>query len=91
MTQVLAWIGGVALGLLLLSELLNRLKPWFHGLRKKKALKAAEKLDWALIDNTMNSDRLRRDCERQESLGICTGRECMVYESCDFNIKKVVH
>jgi len=91
MTAVLAWIGGAALALLVGAELLGSFKSWMDSRRRRRALSKAERLDWALIDNTVNAVRLRRDCERQESLGICTGRECLVYDSCDFNIKKVVH
>lgn len=91
MTQILVWLGGIALLLLSLVEAARRIAAWYESKKRQRALSKAEKLDWALIDNTMNSDRLRRDCERQESLGICTGRECQVYDSCDFNIKKVVH
>jgi hypothetical protein len=79
------------LALLALSALLGRARTLLERLRQSRAQKRREKLDWTLIDNTMNSERLRRDCERQESLGICTGKDCQVYESCDFNIKKVVH
>jgi len=91
MTQALEILGGIALGLLFFSGLAGPFKAWLSSRSRKKAMKKAEKLDWELIDNTVNSVRPRRDCERQESLGICTGKECLVYESCDFNIKKVVH
>lgn len=91
MNQFFYWIGALAIVLLLVTELTKRVGPWIASKRQKKTLKKGNTLDWSLIDNTINSDRLRRDCERQESLGICTGRECLVYESCDFNIKKVVH
>ena len=91
MTQILVWLGGLALAMLLFSDLAGRLRHWMSTKKRENALKKDDKLDWAYIDNTLNSDRPRRDCERQESLGICTGKECLVYESCDFNIKKVVH
>ena len=91
MTGFFFWLGALAILALLGSELGRRAAPFFQAWRRKRAVKKAEKLDWQWIDNTLNSDRPRRDCERQESLGICTGRECLVYETCDFNIKKVVH
>ena len=91
MTPILVWLGGLSLALLAAVNLAEKLRFWRKSQGHEKALKKADKLDWTLIDNTMNSERLRRDCERQESLGICTGRDCLVYDSCDFNIKKVVH
>jgi hypothetical protein len=91
MTLGLAWLGGICLALLILAGLTQKAVSWIQSIKKRWALAKAEKLDWELIDNTVNADRLRRDCERQESLGICTGRECLVYDECDFNIKKVVH
>jgi hypothetical protein len=90
-SQALFWLGGLALAALMISELASRLGSWRLARRRPSSLKKAESLDWALIDNTLKSERPRRDCERQESLGICTGRDCLVYENCDFNIKKVVH
>jgi hypothetical protein len=90
-TQALVWIGGVALVALALSGMAGRLAAWREARKRTKSRKRAESLDWSLIDNTIHAVRPRRDCERQESLGICTGRECLVYDSCDFNIKKVVH
>jgi hypothetical protein len=91
MTLFLAWVGGLALAFLLLSSVIKRFQRLLAAWKRQKALKKAVKLDWSLIDSTVNSDRIRRDCERQESLGICTGRECQVYDSCDFNIKKIVN
>jgi hypothetical protein len=90
-TQVLVWLGGLSLVALALSSLMGPLRGWLEGRRRQRSVKKAEKLDWALIDNTLNAVRPRRDCERQESLGICTGKDCLVYDTCDFNIKKVVH
>jgi hypothetical protein len=89
--EAMYWLGAFALLALAISELRVRLPAGLKNWRLKQTKKQMSKMDWSLIDNTVNSDRLRRDCERQESLGICTGRECLVYESCDFNIKKVVH
>jgi hypothetical protein len=81
----LAWLGGGLLAAALLYPLLQGLgKQW----RRERSLKKAEKLDWSIIDNSLSRDRVQRDCERQETLGICTGRECLVYEGCNFNIKK---
>ena len=83
----LAWLGGGLLAAALVWPLLQGLaKTWKRG----QNLKKAEKLDWTLIDNTLARPRLMRDCERPETLGICTGRDCQVYETCDFNIKKAL-
>ncbi|MGH7441610.1 MAG: hypothetical protein ACREKE_02935 [bacterium] len=92
----LAAVGGVLLALALLSEAAARLGSGSVGFRlgfwkarreRKNALKRAKHLDWSVIDNSM-SGRPKRDCERPETLGICTGLECLVYKTCDFNIKK---
>ena len=91
MSLALAWLGGCALALWLLLEAKAALEPLWAAWKKRRNLRKIAKLDWTLIDNTLHSPRPRRDCEREESLGICTGRECLVYESCDFSIKKVVH
>ena len=59
-----------------------------HGLKRRRSQMKAKSLDWSVIDGSLRSPRPQRDCERQESLGICTGLDCLVYESCNFNIKK---
>lgn len=83
--HVQAWIGGA----LLLTALLW---PWLSGRRRAtkraQSFDRAKELDWSIIDNSLARDRLKRDCERPETLGQCTGRDCMVYDTCDFNIKK---
>jgi len=84
---VLAWLGGALLLAALLSPWIQRLG---QGRRQASALKKAEKLDWSIIDNSLARERLQRDCERPETLGICTGRDCLVYDSCTFNIKKAL-
>jgi hypothetical protein len=86
-TNSLAWVGG---GLLLAALLAPWVQRRWGARRQSSALKKAEKLDWSVIDNTVNRDRIKRDCERPETLGICTGRDCLVYETCDFNIKKAL-
>ena len=91
MTLALAWLGGCALALWLVLEAKQALVQPLAAWKKRRAMKKIGKLDWSVIDNTLSAPRPRPDCEREESLGICTGRECLVYESCDFNIKKVVH
>jgi hypothetical protein len=82
---LLVWTGGALL-------LLAILGPFFKALgrrwRRSRAEKKAAQLDWKIIDQSIANDRLRRDCERPETLGVCTGRECLVYDSCAFNIKK---
>ncbi len=84
---LLAWLGG---GLLLGALLSPWLRSGFKGWRRQESLKKAEKLDWSIIDNSLQRERVQRDCERPETLGQCSGRDCLVYESCDFNIKKVL-
>lgn len=87
-----AWAGGILLFAVLFG-------PWLASRpdlafkerwRLRRAKKRALELDWTLIDNTIQRDRLQRDCERPETLGVCTGRECLVYDSCDFNIKRIL-
>lgn len=88
----LAGAGGCLLAAALLSELLARLRSSWDALRarrKRRGLGArAAKLDWTVIDNSMAAGRAKRDCERPETLGVCTGLECLVYKTCNFNIKK---
>jgi hypothetical protein len=83
----LAWLGG---GLLVAALLAPWVRGWGQRGRKSQALKKAEKLDWSVIDNSLARERIQRDCERPETLGICTGRDCLVYDSCTFNIKKAL-
>lgn len=87
-----AWAGGLIL-------LVAFVYPWWvrrpdlalkGRLRQWQAQRQAKVLDWKIIDNTVNRQRLQRDCERPETLGVCTGRDCLVYETCDFNIKRII-
>jgi hypothetical protein len=91
-SEVVAALGGALLGLALLSEAFARLAPlkeaWTQRRRKQALHARMQKLDWSVIDNSMASERVRRDCERSETLGVCTGMECLVYKNCTFNIKK---
>jgi len=91
-TGFLALLGGCLFGLALVSEALARLGPALgrarSGLKKRRTRARAARLDWSVIDHSMSADRLKPDCERPATLGICTGRECMVYKTCNFNIKK---
>ena len=82
---LVAWLGGGLLVAALLSESLQRLRRTW---RKQRAEKRAAELDWRIIDQSLAEERPKRDCERPETLGICTGRECLVYDPCNFNIKK---
>ena len=91
MTSWLHAAGGLAPAFLLLSELADRSRGLWQRWKRASALRQAKSLDWKIIEETVNSERLRRDCERPESLGVCTGLDCMVYQTCNFNIKKVVH
>ncbi len=88
----LAALGGCLLGLGLASELASRAGGWTEGFRqerkRRRSLARASKLDWSVIDNSLASGRPKADCERPETLGVCTGQECMVYKTCNFNIKK---
>jgi hypothetical protein len=83
--QAIVWLGGGILVLAFVMDLLPKLKAKW---RRQRAVKKAFELDWKIIDNSMADDRLKRDCERPETLGICTGRDCLVYDDCQFNIKK---
>ena len=82
---LVAWLGGGLLVAALLSESIQRMR---RSWRKQRAEKRAAQLDWRIIDQSMAEERPKRDCERPETLGICTGRECLVYDTCNFNIKK---
>lgn len=86
--QVLVWAGGILFGLALLSGLAEPFKAWGRRRRGRSAEKRMLELDWKVIDNSLASPRLRQDCERPETLGVCTGRDCMVYDDCNFNIKR---
>ena len=83
--SLLAWGGGALLVAAVLSEGFQRLR---RSWKRSSAERRAAKLDWKIIDGSLNDDRVRRDCERPGTLGICTGRDCLVYDSCNFNIKK---
>jgi hypothetical protein len=83
--SLLAWGGGGLLVLALGSQLGQKFRfRW----RKAAAQRRAVELDWKIIDRSLADERLKQDCERPETLGVCTGRECMVYDTCAFNIKK---
>lgn len=84
-TGFLAWLGGGLLALALLNGSRASLVQWW---KKRRTRQRVVELDWKIIDNSLAQDRPMRDCERQETLGICTGRECLVYDGCQFNIKK---
>lgn len=84
----LAWLGGGLLLAALLRPLFGGRALLFKGFRRRQALKKAAELDWSIIEQSQNRERVKRDCEREETLGVCTGRDCLVYESCNFNIKK---
>lgn len=85
------WLGALGLLLIFVMELRQRSEGIWKRLEKRQQDRKLSTLDWKLIDNSLKAERPRRDCEREESLGVCTGRECLVYDTCDFNIKKVVH
>jgi hypothetical protein len=91
-TGFLAAAGGCLLALALGAEVLARLGHSLgrarSDLKRRRTRERAAKLDWSVIDNSMAADRLKRDCERPATLGVCTGMECLVYKTCNFNIKK---
>jgi hypothetical protein len=91
-TGFLAAIGGCLLGAALVGEALARFGAPLDRLRarrkRRRSLELASKLDWSVIDNSLARERVQRDCERPETLGVCTGMECLVYKTCNFNIKK---
>ena len=83
--QILVWMGGALLVLAVVGPFFEKGKiRW----RRVTAEKRAMALDWKIIDQSLSNDRLQRDCERPVTLGVCTGRECLVYDTCNFNIKK---
>ena len=90
--EFLVGLGGCLLAAAVLSQLWQGLGPGWDavraGFRRKRAVQRASRLDWTVIDNSMQRERLQRDCERPETLGVCTGLECLVYKTCNFNIKK---
>jgi hypothetical protein len=79
------WAGGVLVAAALLSA---AFQPLAARWKRRRVRARAMALDWSVIDNSLAEPRPRRDCERQETLGVCTGRECLVYDSCNFNIKR---
>jgi hypothetical protein len=89
--SLFAWLGGLVLAALGISVLGDSFKGLAKRWKAERAIKKASEFDWKVIQGSLDSPRPRRDCEREESLGICTGRDCLVYESCNFAIKKVVH
>ena len=80
-----AWAGGGLLSAALLSSMFQSLAARW---KRRRVRARAMALDWSVIDNSLAEPRPRRDCERPETLGVCTGRECLVYDSCNFNIKR---
>jgi hypothetical protein len=82
------WAGGaLVIAALLSSAFQSAAAAW----KKRRVRARALALDWSVIDNSLAEPRPRRDCERQETLGVCTGRECLVYDECNFNIKRPLH
>jgi|GEM_PF-2829959 hypothetical protein len=79
------WAGGALAAAALLSTAAQSLAAWW---KKRRVRARTLALDWSVIDNSLAEPRPRRDCERQETLGVCTGRECLVYDQCNFNIKR---
>ena len=86
--QVLVWAGGTLLALALLAQVKDAWSAWRARGRGRRTEKRMLALDWTLIDNSLASPRLKQDCERPETLGVCTGPDCMVYRTCNFNIKR---
>jgi hypothetical protein len=86
--QVLVWAGGVLLALALLSSLKAAWSARRARAQRGRTEKKMQALDWKLIDNSLTSPRPKQDCERPETLGVCTGLDCMVYRTCNFNIKR---
>jgi hypothetical protein len=88
----LAALGGCLLAAALVSQALSGFGPAWERLgsafRRRRSMERAAHLDWTVIDNSVGGERVKRDCERPETLGICTGMECLVYKTCNFNIKK---
>lgn len=91
---LLAYLGGALLLAALLSQARLSLGPQLRGLagawKARLARRRARHLDWSIIETASRRPRPKPDCERPETLGQCTGRDCLVYETCNFNIKKDV-
>ena len=81
-----AALGGGLLAVALARELGDGVGRWRH---RQGALRRSKALDWTVIDSSLKEPRAKRDCERPETLGVCTGRECLVYDLCNYNIKRV--
>ncbi len=82
-----AWLGAGVLLALGLSPLFQVLKKLLFK-QPRSPREKAESLGWKLIESSAQGFRPKPDCERPETLGVCTGRECLVYETCHFAIKK---
>jgi hypothetical protein len=82
---IAVWAGAALLAAAALSSLVQSAAARWKRRRTRARTLA---LDWSVIDNSLAEPRPRRDCERPETLGVCTGRECLVYEGCNFNIKR---
>lgn len=81
-----AVLGALVLAAALLSQVSDRAQATWRRRRTQARVLA---LDWSVIEGSLAQTRAKPDCERPETLGQCTGRECLVYDSCNFNIKRV--
>jgi hypothetical protein len=82
---MLEWAGGLLLLWAVAAPLAAELsRRWSRVRAQKKALE----LDWKIIEQSAANPRPQPDCERPQTLGVCTGRECLLYDTCTFNIKK---
>ena len=92
--SIMGWLvalGGALLALALLRSLLDLgLGAWWPAWKQQRQAAARQKamarLDWKLIEG--KGLRQMRDCEKEGTLGVCTGLECYFWDSCEFNIKK---
>jgi hypothetical protein len=89
----LAALGGALLALALLMSLLELARrawwpAWQRSWQARKRRRAMARMDWRLVEGGQPGARQGRDCEKEATLGVCTGLECYFWDSCKFNIKK---
>lgn len=84
--RVAVVLGALLLVMLAVSALAGWLAPrlgqWWHRRQNRVAM---NRLDWKVIEG---GGGRKRDCEKQHSMGVCSGLDCYFYQSCTLNIKK---
>jgi hypothetical protein len=90
-----AWsaaLGGALLAVALIRALLDRCASawgpaWRQRRQARRLRKAMARLDWKVLQGGAKP-RQMRDCEKEGTLGVCTGLECYFWRGCNFNLKK---